>query len=225
MQWDRTYGTSGDEWCYSVIQKDDEGYTLAGSSADDHYYLITTDLHGNVQYSGKYASATGPAYCVIQTNDGGFLLGGYNFSLVKTDRYCNVVWSTTFYSQYTNRNECNSIVQRPDGGYAFGGSINNGTGIISVLLETDSSGHQLWNRTYPTHSSWQWVSIIQTRDGGFTTAVSQTHDYLTYCLFRADLEQGLAWTTSDTNSTTLYRGATDPYWNFVRVRIWAPQTP
>jgi hypothetical protein len=36
----------------------------------------------------------------------------------------------------------------------------------------------------------------------------------------AGSEMGLAWTDSTTNSTTLYRGANDVYWNYVRVRVW-----
>lgn len=33
-------------------------------------------------------------------------------------------------------------------------------------------------------------------------------------------EQGLAWTNSTSNTVTLYRGANDVYWNYVRVRVW-----
>ncbi len=31
---------------------------------------------------------------------------------------------------------------------------------------------------------------------------------------------GLAWTDSTPSCITLCRGTVDPYWNFVRVRIW-----
>jgi hypothetical protein len=33
-------------------------------------------------------------------------------------------------------------------------------------------------------------------------------------------ELGLAWTNSTSNTVTLYRGANDVYWNYVRVRVW-----
>jgi hypothetical protein len=33
-------------------------------------------------------------------------------------------------------------------------------------------------------------------------------------------ESGLALTDSTTNTVTLYRGANDVYWNYVRVKIW-----
>jgi hypothetical protein len=41
-----------------------------------------------------------------------------------------------------------------------------------------------------------------------------------FYLVKTDVELGLAWTDSTADTVTLYRGATDPYWNFVRVRIW-----
>lgn len=39
-------------------------------------------------------------------------------------------------------------------------------------------------------------------------------------LIKTDIELGLAQVDSTTNSVTIRRGATDPYWNYVRVRIW-----
>ena len=37
---------------------------------------------------------------------------------------------------------------------------------------------------------------------------------------RSSFEVGLAWTDSTVDTVTLYRGTADPYWNYVRVRIW-----
>jgi hypothetical protein len=34
-------------------------------------------------------------------------------------------------------------------------------------------------------------------------------------------ELGLAWTNSTVNTLTLYRGANDTCWNYVRVRVWS----
>ncbi len=39
-------------------------------------------------------------------------------------------------------------------------------------------------------------------------------------LVKTKVESGLAWTDSTDDTITLYRGLTDPYWNYVRVRIW-----
>ncbi len=39
-------------------------------------------------------------------------------------------------------------------------------------------------------------------------------------VIKTDIEGGLAQVDSTANSITLYRGLTDAYWNFVRVRLW-----
>jgi len=39
-------------------------------------------------------------------------------------------------------------------------------------------------------------------------------------LLKTGTESGLIWTDSTENSITLSRGLTDPYWNYVRIRIW-----
>jgi len=45
-------------------------------------------------------------------------------------------------------------------------------------------------------------------------------------LVKTGTEAGLVLKDSTADTITLYRGTTDPYWNYVRVRIWKPkETP
>jgi hypothetical protein len=44
-------------------------------------------------------------------------------------------------------------------------------------------------------------------------------------LVTPDIESGLTWTDSTSDTITLYRGATDAYWNYVRVRVWTIKEP
>jgi len=84
----------------------------------------------------------------------------------------------------------------------------------------------LWNKTYGGTANEGVHGVIQTIDGGFmvfSTAESfgfGTAGINDMLLIKFDSEQGLAQINSTSNSVTLYRGATDAYWNFVRVRIW-----
>jgi hypothetical protein len=70
--------------------------------------------------------------------------------------------------------------------------------------------------------------MVKTSDGGYAmagiTVVGTGIDYKGH-LVKIELGSGLTWTDSAANTITLYRGATDPYWNFVRVCIWKPKTP
>jgi hypothetical protein len=131
--------------------------------------------------------------------------------------------------------QCASFIQTLDGGYAFGGynvtysgSGSNFTISNSILIaKTDAQGNLLWTRCL--YSDWNAaaLSFIQTRDGSFVLAGS--------FIGKGDIEQislvktsvngefGLAMTGTAANTVTLYRGDIDPYWNFVRVRIWIPK--
>ena len=69
--------------------------------------------------------------------------------------------------------------------------------------------------------------MIQTNDGGLCNSrryeivwIMEAATNLDWYVIKTDNEFGLAQIDSSANSITLYRGATDPYWNYVRVRIW-----
>jgi hypothetical protein len=92
------------------------------------------------------------------------------------------------------------------------------------LVKTDWTGIMQWNKSY---GCWalrdSCAKLVVTSDNGFTL-VGTTESYgaggYDLWLIRTDAESGLAWTDSTADTVTLYRGATDPYWNYVRVRIW-----
>ena len=92
-------------------------------------------------------------------------------------------------------------------------------------LDTTHKNQEISARGTETDAAW---ALVETGDGGYALA-GQTGPYgagiYDVWLVKTDAESGLAWTDSTTNTLTLYRGATDPYWNFVRVRIWKPTAP
>jgi hypothetical protein len=66
-------------------------------------------------------------------------------------------------------------------------------------------------------------SMVQTSDEGYAIAVyteSYGAGFSDFWLVKTNVESGLVWTDSTANTLTLYRGATDVQWNYVRVRIW-----
>jgi len=83
-----------------------------------------------------------------------------------------------------------------------------------------------WNQTYGgTNDDWA-MALVQTSDGGYALAGSTDSfgaGHSVFWLVKTDVESGLAWVDSSANTVTLYRGATDTYWNYVRVRLWKPR--
>ncbi|KPV62804.1 MAG: hypothetical protein AOA66_1203 [Candidatus Bathyarchaeota archaeon BA2] len=85
-----------------------------------------------------------------------------------------------------------------------------------------------WSRTYGgARGDYAW-SVVQTGDGGYALA-GHTYSFgagdCDFWLVKTDVEMGLARTGLTNNTITLHRGKTDPYWNYVRVRIWLIKEP
>ncbi|HUK85908.1 MAG TPA: hypothetical protein VLU95_08595 [Candidatus Acidoferrum sp.] len=137
MQW--KLACNGTSYC--VIQATDGGYVVAGSipleGGNNNMWLLKVDSLGNMQWNQTYNEIEGNnfgwygAWSVIQTNDGGYALGGSS-GVVKVDSSGNLQWSlplngTTY-----------SVVQTSDGGYAFAGG-NFGFYSGTWLASTDTS--------------------------------------------------------------------------------------
>jgi len=168
-------------------------------------YLTVVDPHlnmlGGIPPSEEWNKTFGnpflddAAYDVQETNDGGFIIGGYAKSfgiaivnpwLIKTDSKGNTEWNKTFdyYSLPSVSGRIWSLQQTTDSGYILGCTFFNATlpnfgearpfprmnhGFISslVLIKTDSQGNEEWNRTYPgLNYSWCFC-VRQTTDGGY----------------------------------------------------------
>ena len=99
--WAQKYGGVNHDASYSLVQTDDGGYALAGSTdsavgaGEKDFWLVKTDADGNQLWSRTYGGAGNEeAQSLVQTSDGGYALAGstdsfgagdYDFWLVKTD--------------------------------------------------------------------------------------------------------------------------------------------
>ena len=251
LQWNKTYGGTHLDLAYSMIQTLDGGYAIAGETSSygagsDDFWLVKTDSSGNVQwnqtYGGNYAEI---AYSIIQTTDwGGYALAGftdsygagdYDFWLVKTDVTGHAEWNKTYGGTYEDI--AYSVVQTDDGGYAIAGYTKSyGAGDYdSWLVKTDLLGNHLANRTYGGTDDDRAYSVVQVDDGAYVL-VGDTQSRVGYeelWLVKTDMADlgyesfsvGLSMIDFNNSTITFYRGRTDPYWNYVRIRIWTIQEP
>jgi predicted secreted protein len=186
-QWNKTYGGTGIDTVYSLIQTLDGGYAMVGftqsfGAGGNDFWLVKTDAEGNMQWSKTYGGwGHESARCIVQTSDGGYAFVGYTYSfgagsddfwLVKTDENGTVQWSQTYGG--ASDDFAYSMVQTVDGGYAIvGGTRSFGAGQSDFwLVKTDALGNEQWNRTYGgTGEDWP-LSVIKTNDGGYAIAGS-----------------------------------------------------
>jgi PKD repeat protein/ribosomal protein L40E len=182
--WDKTYGGTGSDYAYSLIQTSDGGYAMAGATlpiaGTSNLWLVKTNSGGGQEILAEFGgSAADVGYSLVQTSDGGYALAGYTYSygsggadmyLVKTSAAGGLQWYNVFGD--TGNDYARSIVQTSDGGYAMAGNTASyGAGGDDLyLITTTTSG--LWQQARWLGGSYNdnAYSLIQTSDGGYATA-------------------------------------------------------
>ncbi|MCW4005671.1 MAG: hypothetical protein NWF04_03615 [Candidatus Bathyarchaeota archaeon] len=185
MQWGKTYGGTKMDQAYCVIQTSDGGYAIVGRTASSgagyyDYWLVKTDADGEMQWNQTYGGLYDDcAFCVVETSDGGYALGGQTKSfgagsidywLVKTDSNGAMQWNQTYGGASADYAFC--VVHTNDGGYAIAGYTGSfGAGSTDYwVVKTDANGVMQWNQTYGGTNIEYADSIIQTSDGGYALA-------------------------------------------------------
>ncbi len=102
-QWDADFGGTALQDLRALLQTDDGGYILGGSSTSDssgdkteanwgywNYWIVKTDIAGNKLWDKRFGSlGEDGLVAMIQTKDGGFLLGGLSNSGIGGDKTQN----------------------------------------------------------------------------------------------------------------------------------------
>lgn len=185
--WSRTFGGARSDGCHSMLQTEDGGYILAGSTRSYGHrlfegrryfdmWMIKTNADGDSLWSRTFGGELSDrCLSIIRTEDGGYVLAGYtesfgagssDFWMVKTNADGDSLWSRTFGGE--RQDFCNSIVQTEDGGFALGGTtLSFSVGYNDLwIVKTNANGDSLWSRTYgEIHRSANCNSLIQTEDG------------------------------------------------------------
>lgn len=182
VQWAKTYGGSGNESAADIKQTSDLGYIVDGY--EDSFFapdawIIKLDASGNIQWQKAFGDSNNDLVSQVQqTADGGYIAAAYfwfggtngNLWIIKLDAGGNIQWDKVYYGaafDYPLK-----IYQRTDNSYiilAFTYSFGAGAEDIWVL-NLDSSGNILWQKTYGGSGSDYALDLQLTIDGGFIMA-------------------------------------------------------
>jgi hypothetical protein len=146
--WDKTFGSSGYDYGFSVCKTSDGGYVIAGAYRTQGWdvWLIKTDASGNKVWEKTFGgSGNNYGRSVLQTSDGGYIITGdkgWNVYLIKTDALGNKVWDKTFSSGSIGY----SICQIGDGNYFIAGIkfVSDPDESELFTAKTDASGNTIW---------------------------------------------------------------------------------
>ncbi len=221
IQWSKTYGGSDDDRGEHLIQTNDGGYLLAGSSTSsdgdvsqnagfyDHW-LVKLDASGTIQWERSYGfSGSDQLFSVIQTQDGGYFTGGFldvsasggagndgftdtntsqdpnsravqhgvgEFWGHKLDANGNLIWRRYFGG--TNNDRVYQVIEAQDGGILMVGAsesndfdVSNSRGSYDFwAVRLDDAGNLLWEQSYGGSEIDIAYAATATPDGGYLLA-------------------------------------------------------
>ncbi|MDY8135099.1 fibronectin type III domain-containing protein [Aquimarina sp. 2201CG5-10] len=196
LLWETNLGGSQRDIAFSVDQTTDLGYIVAGytetSENKRDVWIAKLSPEGNLDWEKTYGGSDNEeAVSIEQTNDGGYIIGGYSVSndgeigenkggrdaiIIKTDQAGNIIWKKVIGGSKSEG--INEIKQTNDGGYIATGSssssdidveANNGASDFWIL-RLGASGDLIWQKNLGDEGDDYAFSIQQTADTGFIVA-------------------------------------------------------
>ena len=190
IEWQYIYGGSGFDYASSIQQTSDGGYIIAGTyyTSDIKEYevwILKLDSNGYIEWQRTYGGWDGDhAYCIQQTNDGGYVVAGQTSSFIaegfgiwvlKLSSIGSIEWQRT----YGESSFSYSIQQTNDGGFVILGYTNEFNGGYHDdiwVLKLAVNGDIEWQRTYGGGANDRAYCIRQTSDGGYVI-VGETYSF------------------------------------------------
>ncbi|MEI6852042.1 MAG: T9SS type A sorting domain-containing protein [Bacteroidota bacterium] len=182
--WQKAYGGIQEEEGSDVIQTNDGGFAITGTTMSwgqsfDATFLLKTNNNGDSLWAKiyeKYQNNWG--WALLQLPDGGYVITGQtkpssntdDIYLIRTNHNGDTLWTKTIGGAL--RDASSSIQKTNDNGFLiFGSTENYGAGNFDeYIVKTNSVGDIQWTKTYGgTNNDGAWKGI-PTSDGGFATA-------------------------------------------------------
>lgn len=182
IQWDFNFGGTYLDNGSCILQTADGGFIVAarsessdGDLTQNHglndAWVFKLDASGVLQWQSSFGgSQWDEARTILETNDGGYLLGGNTSSsdgdidfnhgagdmwLIKLDSFGNLEWQKTYGG--SDYDGFKSVVSTNDGGYVFTGFTSSNDGDVSGL---HASAIDMWVVKVDTSGIIQWQKCL-----------------------------------------------------------------
>jgi len=214
VEWNKTYGTTNNDWAVSLVQTSDGGFAMAGPwnySTENipSVGIIKTDSDGNMQWMRTFEGVGVFDRCALfETEERAFVFsssinitGNIDVWLVKVDEDGQPIWNHTYGG--TDNEMLMSAVQTDDDGFLLI-AWNDTFGTVggTWLVKTDAYGNEEWEKTY---KDWIGSYGVRTVDGGFALAgyAFQSNDSsVSAILLKMDSAGNILWNQTIVNYQT-----------------------
>ena len=171
-------GTGG----YDIVRSSNCSYVVCGT--DGKTMLLKIDELGNEVWSRTYSEISGNHWgnAVNNTTDGGYIIGGNQNIIIKTDSTGSLQWHKKL--SYSYHHYVEDVIQTFAGDYIVVGGVggdpiggHSQKGKAFILRMSEGGGVQ-WVKRYgisdtPMNSFW---GVVQADDGGFVLAGEKLQD-------------------------------------------------
>lgn len=208
--WDGRYGGTDNEYLYALEHAQDGGFVMAGYTRSDisgdvtvagqgeyDFWIVKTDENGIKLWDKRYGGLLDEkAKSIYETDDGGFIIGGWSESdaggdktedtkgntdywMVKTDADGNLEWDLDIGAGSEER--LHDVPQTSDGGFLIGGHSSSGKNGDKSQVNTGLSDYWLVKLSPPGSAMFYYADSDQDGYGNSlvdTLAVSQPAGYV-----------------------------------------------
>jgi len=195
--WTKTYGGPAIDVGRAVCVDGEGNYIICGytesyGAGEDDVYIIATDKNGDILWLRNYGGErTEMGRSIQSTNDGGFVVAGatgtpgisssnQDFYLIKTDAFGGSEWRQAFGANVPYPFDfANSAFQTREGGYIIVGDSNIRSPLDILVIKTDATGNESWQKNYGEAFYDHGNAICETDEGGYlicgATKVQETN--------------------------------------------------
>lgn len=182
IPWACAYGTKQGDPAYAMARTVDLGYVTAGntyatSTGLPDFWLVKTDLKGDVVWQMAYGGAkTDHLAAITATQDGGFIVAGetdsfgagkYDYWLMKLDADGKIEWQKTYGG--LDNDYARTVVQTSEGGFIVAGESRSfgAGGYNAWVLKLDRDGVVEWEYLYGGSAEDFVCSVAELKDNGY----------------------------------------------------------
>ena len=176
VEWQRLYGEERvQEFFRAHIRTEANGWAFTGyvwRPFPSNFWLLVTDDEGNNILNEEYGEAEFcHAYDLVQTEDGGYLMGGTfqnrganeNFGVVRVDAEGNMIWERE-YGDF-DEDKCQAVLGLKNDEFILAGGMEQGGNPQAYLIKIQGNGDVIWERTYGGDRREEFEDIIHIENG------------------------------------------------------------